>query len=72
MAPEFERAAAWLEPRVRLVKVNVDEAPALAQRCVIRSIPTLALLLHGRELGRGAGAMPAAQIEAWLQCRRAA
>src|ERR687884_130436 len=32
MAPEFERAAALLEPAVRLVKVNVDEEPALAQR----------------------------------------
>src|SRR4051794_31193879 len=30
MAPEFERAAAALEPAVRLVKVNVDEEAALA------------------------------------------
>jgi thioredoxin 2 len=72
MAPEFERAAARLEPRLRLVKVNVDEAPALAQRYAIRSIPTLALLLHGRELGRSAGAMSAAQTEAWLQRQQAA
>jgi thioredoxin 2 len=72
MAPEFERAAAWLEPRVRLVKVNVDEAPALAQRYAVRSIPTLALLLHGRELARSAGAMSATQLEAWLQRQQAA
>ena len=72
MAPEFEKAAARLEPRLRLVKVNVDEAPTLARRYGIRSIPTLLLLLHGRELARSAGAMSAAQLEAWLQRQQAA
>src|SRR5947209_7414699 len=38
MAPEFERAAASLEPAVRLVKVNVDEEPRLAERFAVRSI----------------------------------
>jgi len=65
MAPEFERAAARLEPRFRLVKVNVDEAPAIASRYAIRSIPTLALLHHGREVARTAGARSAAELERW-------
>lgn len=71
-APEFEKAAARLEPRLRLVKVNVDGAPTLARRYGIRSIPTLLLLLHGRELARSAGAMSAAQLESWLQRQQAA
>src|SRR5690242_3049495 len=54
MAPQFERAAARLEPRLRLVKVNVDESPAAAQRFGISSIPTLMLVQHGRELARTA------------------
>jgi len=65
MAPEFARAAARLEPRLRLVKVNVDEAPELAERFGVRSIPTLALVLHGREIARTAGAMAAADLERW-------
>jgi len=62
MAPEFERAAASLEPAVRLVKVNVDEEPRLAERFQVRSIPTLALAQRGRELARTAGVRSAAQL----------
>ena len=67
MAPEFERAAARLEPELRLVKVNVDEEPKLAQRFGISSITTLALALHGQELARRAGAVSAAQLEQWVR-----
>jgi hypothetical protein len=36
------------------------------------SIPTLALLLHGRELGRIAGAVSAGQLVRWAESRAAA
>lgn len=71
MAPEFERAASALEPTVRLVKVNVDEEPTLAQRFQTRSIPTLVLALQGRELARAAGARSAAQLVQWTQAELA-
>jgi thioredoxin 2 len=67
MAPEFERAVAAIEPRARLVKVNVDAEPALAQRFQVRSIPTLVLALHGREVARTAGARSAAQLVQWVE-----
>jgi thioredoxin 2 len=67
MAPEFERAAAAIEPMARLVKVNVDEEPALAERFAVRSIPTIVLLFEGRELARIAGARSAAQLAEWLR-----
>jgi len=72
MAPEFERAAQRLEPRVRLVKVNVDEEPAIAARFGIRSIPTMALVAKGREIARTSGAMPAPDLERWVEAHRAA
>lgn len=62
MAPQFEQAARELKGRVRLAKVNTDANPALAARYGIRSIPTLVRLERGRETGRRAGALPAAQI----------
>jgi thioredoxin 2 len=71
MAPEFERAAAQLEPAVRLVKVNVDEEPALAQRYRVQSIPTLLLAFRGREVARAAGARSAAQLVQWTQAELA-
>lgn len=65
MAPEFEAAAAALEPAIRLAKVSTEDAPALAQDLAIRSIPTLAMFRGGREIARRSGAMPARQIVAW-------
>lgn len=67
MAPQFEAAARELEPHVRLVKVNTEEAQSLGARLGIRSIPTLALFHGGRELARQAGAMGQADIVRWTQ-----
>ena len=69
MAPEFERAAGELEPRVKLVKVNIDEEPQVARRFAVQSIPTVVLALHGRELGRIAGARSAAELVRWAESR---
>ena len=67
MAPQFEAAARQLEPRVRLVKVDTEAAPALSAALGIRSIPTLALFAGGREVARQPGAMSAADIVRWTQ-----
>ena len=67
MAPQFEAAAAQLEPQVRLAKVDTEAQPALGGRFGIRSIPTLVLFRQGRELARQAGAMGAADIVRWTR-----
>ncbi|HEY0310415.1 MAG TPA: thioredoxin TrxC [Luteimonas sp.] len=67
MAPHFEQAAAQLEPRVRLAKVDTEAEPGLGGRFGIRSIPTLALFAGGREVARQAGAMGSADIVRWAR-----
>lgn len=67
MAPEFERAAAELEPRMRLLKLSTEEAPEVAARLGIQGIPALVLFRGGREVARRAGVMPAGQIVAWAR-----
>jgi thioredoxin 2 len=67
MAPVYERAARELEPQVRLVKVNADEAQALAARLDIRGIPTFAIFEQGREVARTAGAMSLARFVEWVR-----
>lgn len=68
MAPAFEQAAGQLEPQVRVVKVDTEQAQALAARLDIRSIPTLALFIGGREVARQSGALTrAADIVAWAR-----
>src|SRR5579859_2468691 len=65
MAPMYERAAKELEPKVRLLKLNADKAPAMSSRFSITGIPTL-LLIHGdKEISRRSGAMDAKTIIAW-------
>ena len=65
-APTFEAAAQTLEPRVRLLKVNTEEQPALSQRFGIRSIPTLMMFKNGKEVARVSGALPASQFTRWV------
>lgn len=62
MAPEFERAAAALKGRARLVKINTEREPAASVRFDIRGIPTLIRFQGGREVARSAGARPAQAI----------
>jgi thioredoxin 2 len=69
MAPAFEQAARQLEPRVRLAKVNTDEAQTLGAQLRIRSIPTLALFANGKEVARQAGAMAATDIVRWTEAQ---
>jgi len=65
MAPQFELAARQLEPHVRLAKIDTEREPASATRFAIRSIPTLILFQHGREVARQPGAMQAPDIVRW-------
>jgi len=67
MAPVFAQAAAELEPAVRLVKVDTEAEQELAGRYQIRSIPTLALFHHGREIARQAGAMERSSLIQWVR-----
>jgi thioredoxin 2 len=67
MAPAYERAAAELEPEFRLLKVNTEEEPALAERYAIRSIPTMMLFAKGSPIAQTAGAMNTAAIVNWVR-----
>ena len=67
MAPAYEQAAAQLEPQMRLAKVDTEALPALGARFNIRSIPTLALFVGGKEVARQAGAMGTADIVRWAR-----
>ena len=63
MAPEIEKVAQRTGGRALVLKVDTDANPELSQRYQIRSIPTIAIFLDGREATRAAGVQPAANIE---------
>ena len=66
VAPEIAKVAASNGGRLVVVKVNTDALPELGERYRIRSIPTMAIFEEGREAARTSGAMPAAQIESFV------
>jgi thioredoxin 2 len=67
VAPELEKVAARQSGKLLVVKVNTDELGDLGERFNIRSIPTLAVFVNGREAARVAGARQASDVEAWVQ-----
>lgn len=67
VAPEMQKVAARQTGRIVVAKVNTDALDDLGERYGIRSIPTLAVFVEGREAARMAGARPAADIEAFVE-----
>lgn len=66
-APTFEQAAAQLQGRCRLAKLDSEANQQLSAQLGIRSIPSLILFRGGVEVARQSGAMPLPQLLAWLR-----
>jgi thioredoxin 2 len=58
VGPILEELSREFTGRLKVVKVNVDENPMIAQRFEAYSIPTLVVLQNGRPVERIVGAMP--------------
>ncbi|SRR6266702_2491907 len=66
VSPALSQLAAEMAGRVKLVKVNVDEAPQLQRRFGVQSIPTLLVLRRGEVTSRQVGAPQPPALRAWL------
>ena len=51
---------------LRVVKVNVDDAPGVSARLGVQGIPTMVLFDNGVEVGRQIGAQPADRLRSWI------
>lgn len=67
VAPVLDQIAAEHEGKIRIVKVNVDEEPALAAQYRITSIPAMKVFKGGEEVRELIGAMPKQMIEQELE-----
>lgn len=67
VAPALEQVARDLAGKIKLVKVNVDAAPALSQRFQVQAVPTLMILDGGRVVARQSGAAPPAALRRWVE-----
>jgi thioredoxin 2 len=66
VSPSLERLAAERAGALKLVKVDVDEAPEVARRFAVQGIPTLLVLRDGEVLARQTGASPYEALRTWI------
>ena len=66
-APVYQQAAGKWADQVVLAKLDTEAEPAGGQRFQIQAIPTLVGFKAGREVHRQSGALPPAQLDAFLR-----
>jgi thioredoxin 2 len=69
VAPAVDSLSKELAGRLKVVKLNTDDEPALGQRFGVRSIPTLILMEGGKERDRVVGAMNVNALRTWVEAR---
>lgn len=62
LAPILVDVAKTLEGEVRVIKIDVDKNPAIAQAYQVQGVPTMALFKEGQILWRQSGVIPAKTI----------
>lgn len=66
VSPLLEKLAQERAGRLKLVKVNVDQAPATQARFGVQAIPTLLLFVGGEKVREQRGAMPLVALRQWV------
>jgi thioredoxin 1 len=67
IAPALEEIALALGPKVKIVKINVDENPQTPSKYGVRGIPTLMVFKGGAVASTKVGAAPKGQLQSWIE-----
>jgi thioredoxin 2 len=67
VSPALEGLARDLAGRIKLVKVDVDQAPQLQARFAVSAVPTLMVMRRAQVVASQAGALPQPALRAWLE-----
>src|SRR3982751_2357240 len=66
LGPQLEAAVNAADGAVKMVKVNIDENPEIAQQLRIQSIPTVYAFKNGQPVDGFMGAIPDSQIKSFV------
>jgi thioredoxin 2 len=66
VSPVLEQLAVDMAGRIKLVKVNVDQAPKISERFSVQAVPTLLVMNKGKVIARRAGAPPGGVLRRWV------
>jgi thioredoxin 2 len=67
MEPIYRQAAAQLEPRIRMGRVNTQAEPIIAGRFGVQGTPTTVIFKNGREVSRREGVMDLSTLVGWVR-----
>ena len=67
LTPVLEKVVKQAGGKVKLVKIDIDQNPELAQQLRIQSVPTVYAFLQGQPVTGFAGAQPESQIKALIE-----
>jgi thioredoxin 1 len=67
LSPVIDEVAASMQGKVKVVKVNIDEAPEAPTKYGVRGIPTLMIFKNGQVVDTRVGGLPKGQLEDWIK-----
>ena len=67
VSPVVEKMGQEYAGRLKVVKLDIDRAPAIASRFGVQGIPLLVVIRDGQEIDRLVGAVPPATLRATLE-----
>jgi thioredoxin 2 len=67
VSPVVEKMGREYAGRLKVVKLDIDQAPAIASRFGVQGIPLLVLIRDGQEMDRLVGAVPPATLRTMLE-----
>ena len=56
-----------VEGNLKIVKINAEECPGLANRLGVRGVPTLMLFHHGKAIGTQTGVLLPPELRQWIE-----
>ena len=67
LGPTLEKVVTAAKGAVKLVKVNIDESPEIAQQLRIQSIPAVYAFQNGQPVDAFVGALPESEVKAFVE-----
>ncbi|MDH3321872.1 MAG: thioredoxin [Flavobacteriaceae bacterium] len=62
MTPVLKQVKQTFKDQIKIIKIDIDQTPAVAQKYAVRGVPTLILFKNGKAVWRQSGVLQANQI----------
>lgn len=66
LSPLLDEVAGEMDGKIKVVKVNIEEAPEAPTKYGVRGVPTLMIFKNGQVVDTRVGGMPKGQLAEWI------